>query len=945
MVALAFASSCQQEEAEPNPPQPAEVTISASAAETKTAMDGNSVVWEDGDRIAIVFTHPSQPAHVGNFSTQIEGGRAVTAEFKGKISPDVIGEGEYDEMGYAVYPSDAVAADGSVDFTVPSQQTPRADGTFASGFNLSSATVSLSDLREDGRAEANFRNALSVIRLTPAADVTQVTITGTAPFAGKAPFVVDSEDDGRLVIDTQAEWAESDKDMSVTIRPAEGMECFDGNTAVNVLVLPGTHSGLFVTVRFKDYGDYQKSARSEFVFAPSKFYSLNLKMDSEKLIEEISGSLGSVEDELDDLEDRLSQMETAAEKISHLVDQIQSVALMTEYLDNAVYAGYVQQMYSKLKKDIELTYVVRPAKAMKLLLDLCKEEGNLSEVLSVKVSDRAGSLSTLAVKDAVLDGDILTVTAAPLWDSFYEGTASVPVALQISDGNTELLSDFANVFSKQGAMLKISKTRDVPVLKGASLTMSFQYGGPDMDACRLSVSSAGFASAPTVSANDGTGVLYAYFGEGDDLSGKNVTVTLACGDETDSQTITFADGGRFEAVTSGDVDYVGGEVTLDVLQNDFGSYRILFDGNSWIYPTNNGNNSRLTVNYNNGAARTASATFSVSNGSDISYSKTLTITQKAYGSQVDESRYHQSKSQTVLQNATAGYVPLNVVIIGDGYQKKDLQKGGKFERSADSAMEAFFGVEPFKSFRDRFRVVMVAYESVDEGLTLEGVDNKNTYFKSLYKGGGNTYVNLQGADYSSVVNVVKNDLGWSDDATYYRTIVLMLINTSEGIGSNAAVYRAAYGNVSVTGEPYASMALAMVTANNDQTSNLIRHEAGGHAFGRLGDEYPTKQWGSDVNGFHDIGWYRNITVDRNVWNWDRFIGLSGYEDVTYYQPNSSYWCPIDHTIHNSIMYNNMNRFNAPCRQIIYERIIRQTEGSDAYSWDNFLEYDRRNVGQ
>ena len=192
-------------------------------------------------------------------------------------------------------------------------------------------------------------------------------------------------------------------------------------------------------------------------------------------------------------------------------------------------------------------------------------------------------------------------------------------------------------------------------------------------------------------------------------------------------------------------------------------------------------------------------------------------------------------------------------------------------------------------------------------------------------------------------NVVRNDLGWSDDATYYRTIVIMLINTSEGIGSNAAVYRAAYSNTSTLGEPYASFALAMVTANNTETSNLIRHEAGGHAFGRLGDEYPSKTWGSDVNDMHDIGWYRNITVDQSLWNWNEFIGLPGYEDVTYYQPNSTYWCPINHTQYNSIMYNNTNKFNAPSRKFIYERIIRQTEGYSAYSWTKFLEYDRKNL--
>ena len=43
------------------------------------------------------------------------------------------------------------------------------------------------------------------------------------------------------------------------------------------------------------------------------------------------------------------------------------------------------------------------------------------------------------------------------------------------------------------------------------------------------------------------------------------------------------------------------------------------------------------------------------------------------------------------------------------------------------------------------------------------------------------------------------------------------------------------------------------------------------------------------------------------------------------------------------MYDNNGEFNAPSRQVIYERIIRQSEGAGAYSLDKFLEYDKRNL--
>ena len=43
-----------------------------------------------------------------------------------------------------------------------------------------------------------------------------------------------------------------------------------------------------------------------------------------------------------------------------------------------------------------------------------------------------------------------------------------------------------------------------------------------------------------------------------------------------------------------------------------------------------------------------------------------------------------------------------------------------------------------------------------------------------------------------------------------------------------------------------------------------------------------------------------------------------------------------------IMWNNNGQFNAVSRHIIYQRIIRQTQGPDSYSWEAFLEYDNMN---
>ena len=942
LATLALASSCQ-DEAGLNPPQPMEITLAASSVETKTLLDGGSVKWEKGDEIAMVFTHATEAPAVHAFSTSIAS-PAASADFKGTLPAEVIAaEGGYHEQAYAVYPSSAVGADGSVAFTLPSVQNVRADGTFASGLNLTSAPVSLADIQDDGKATAGFLNTFSILRFTVAADVTSVTLTGTAPLAGASSF--ERNDDGRLVFNQSAATSTS---TSVTLKPAGDAECFTAGE-VNLLVLPGSHTGMTVTVNFKDLGNFEKSSTQSITFEPSKFYTLNFAADSEALVQELETSLGKLEQDLLTLEQRIEALETNAEKIKVLVDQIQSVALMSEYLENSAFAYYAQQSVGMLKMDINLQYIVRPAAAMSLLLEICKKEGNLSEVLSMMCDNRNGSFSTLNIKDAMLDGDILTVVVGgEQFDrNFYDGSTKASLALQISDGNSDILSDFVNLIPKVGTILNIARTDDIPVLKGASFSMSYQYGAADYSKCQVSLTSQGFSTSPTISADNGHGVIRADFGQSANLAGMSMTITLKYeGQVADVKTLTFADGGTFTISTPASVDYIGGEVSVDVTSSNFSSYTMMLSGaGDWIYETSSGVSGRYSLNQNNGSQRSANVVVTITNG-NISYSKSVTITQKATGTSLTGSYYSNGEKLTLNQKTASCANALNIVILGDGYQKKDLLKGGKFERSARSAMDSFFGIEPFKSFKDRFNVYMVAYESTDEGVDIKASSvNKNTYFNTYCQGGGNTAAYADDAGVSKIQGAVKNIVG-SSDAQYYRTIAIVLANTSEQAGSCGYPYRERYNNTSTLGESYASFSICVLAANSTGTNGLVKHEAGGHGFGRLADEYYsggaiTSAKINELKDWHDKGWYRNVCTDRSKWNDLRSYGY-GDEEAGYYEGAWNFATGIYRPSAGGMMQNNSGVFNAPSRQIIYERIIRQTEGANAYSISKFIEYDKKN---
>ena len=49
-----------------------DVSVTADMGQTRSVIHGAEVKWEDGDEIAVVFTHPSAGCHVASLSTQIE---------------------------------------------------------------------------------------------------------------------------------------------------------------------------------------------------------------------------------------------------------------------------------------------------------------------------------------------------------------------------------------------------------------------------------------------------------------------------------------------------------------------------------------------------------------------------------------------------------------------------------------------------------------------------------------------------------------------------------------------------------------------------------------------------------------------------------------------------------------------------------------------------------
>ena len=931
--ALILASSCQDESGL-NPGE-REVTLTAGIS-GKTVIDGNAVKWEDGDRIALVFTHSSGSRHRTEFATEIEDGKPVTsARFRGTLHSSVSVAGGYNASGFSVYPHDAVTDDGQVSYTLPAVQTASADASFAGVENLSSAVVSLSDIDANDETNVVFRNALSILRFKLSSDVTSFSITGTAPMAGKAPLSMHyTQDDhfGRLMVDSNGQW--SDASNTVSIVPAGGAANFTDGQVCNLLVWPGTHTSLTLSMTFKDYGNYEKKTTKQFVFEPAKYYTLNFSSDCDEIVTELSGDLGSIEAELPELSDRVEGLD----ELRKLLSQVQSVALMSEYSDNTVLASYAMLQYGMQKMDVELNYLIRPAS---VAAELVENYSNAFSAIVCYPNSGNYEFYSLPVSSLEINDDILSVkvNASGIRDSFYKESVLTKLALVISDGTSEVASDFAKLHPVSSIMLNFSKTENIPAIEGASVSVPFSFGVTSSDYTIEVVDKNNIANAYVTSTYDyKSGSLNVRMNESS-ADGAWVDVKLTCGESSQTVRVSFTDIGDFSVTNNGPLDHIGGEIMMTVNSTlpSTATYIYGLDGGSGWASQVSASGIVFSAGENTGSQRTATVNFDISY-QGVRMTKSAQFVQKAAGSPLSREYYSDGHIIT-LNEHDPKYGALNLLIFGDGYKKKDLTPGGKFERSAISAMNAFFSLEPLKSFKDRFDVKVVVQSSNAEGLDNKAAGtNYDTYFETWCNSSSDTYVNMTESGRAKLVALAQTAIGYGT-AAYCKTASIVLINTSENVGSTTYDSQTTLGNNLTVGDGFKTFGISLVPANISRTSELVRHEGAGHAFGRLGDEY-TNYTVDRVRAQHTVGFYRNISPDMT--SWQRFYD-AGYttSEVDYLSTGAN---PTYRSTSTGIMYDNKGQFNAVSRYYIYERIILQSEGSSAASsvWNNFVTYDRIN---
>ncbi|MBQ2875004.1 MAG: hypothetical protein IJE85_06875 [Bacteroidales bacterium] len=285
-----------------------------------------------------------------------------------------------------------------------------------------------------------------------------------------------------------------------------------------------------------------------------------------------------------------------------------------------------------------------------------------------------------------------------------------------------------------------------------------------------------------------------------------------------------------------------------------------------------------------------------------------------------------------LQKASVGN-GIDIVFLGDAFTA-DMIAEGIYDKAVSTAVEHIFADRTLRGLRDRFNIYSVSLPSRDGDYFSGASTVLGCWYGEDSKVGGDD--ELCRSYTASVVTEEK-----IDDAL---TIVLM---NSERYGGTTYMYSPEDGGY---GSGYA-VAYIPLCATQDEFRFLLQHEAIGHGFAKLADEYAYDAGGqipdqvvADMMKEEKYGWWKNVDFisDLSLVKWARFIEDERYssEKTGLYEGGCGYWTGIWSPSWRSLMKGNSDTFNAPSREAIWQRIHYLSEGPDwDYVYEDFVAYD------
>ena len=274
---------------------------------------------------------------------------------------------------------------------------------------------------------------------------------------------------------------------------------------------------------------------------------------------------------------------------------------------------------------------------------------------------------------------------------------------------------------------------------------------------------------------------------------------------------------------------------------------------------------------------------------------------------------------------------IDLVFMGDCYDAEDIATG-KYMNEISTAVEHFFGVEPYQGYKDYFNVYAVIGCSEDSGVGDASVIREACF--------GSQYTLKEGVtpDVDKCMEYARK-APVRDGAPLNVTLLL-----------NSSLYSGV--TYLFTDNSYLSLCPVSDGLYPNDFRGVIQHESGGHGFGKLADEtifHNEFIFGCDClchphvdefNYHKSMGWYDNLSLtgDMKQVPWSHMIFDPDYSNtVDVFEGGYYHARGVFRSESNSCMRNNIPYFSAISRESIVKR-IKQYAG-ETYSYEDFKAND------
>lgn len=301
---------------------------------------------------------------------------------------------------------------------------------------------------------------------------------------------------------------------------------------------------------------------------------------------------------------------------------------------------------------------------------------------------------------------------------------------------------------------------------------------------------------------------------------------------------------------------------------------------------------------------------------------------------VSQYNYQYAEDEIVTLQQAARGTGIDILFMGDAFDAAAIADGN-YMNLVTEQYRHFFDIEPYRSYKEYFNVYAAIALSQETSINTLNTYS-NTKFNTVY--GGCDAKLLPDAE---LVTAYALNSGVIQKERLSQSLLVVVPNSTEYGGST--YYYDDGTTISVCSPSESSYP-------ND-TRGIVQHEAGGHGFGKLGDEriiynrFIPDGLKEKISEAQRKGWYQNISLTANMSEvpWAHLIFDERYSDIVdIFEGAYGYTRAVYRSESNSCMNYGIPYYNTISRQDIVKRILEYA--GEEFTLEKFFEKDSRAWG-